>query len=553
MIKGRLNYEFKHELDCATLSSIKARYLEYANKSSHGLSFISKQDLLTRFAQENERYLNSSLAPNAKPLSDLDTYRYSYLAPSFLQVGGKTLSLLNRGESLYDPEQYKEMLYSISLLKSNPAARSMTMPVLNMPLTSLQQSTNASSKGAAMNFQAIGLLANYGIAFKSPTPAKSLENVNSDPLEAVSEILGENTLLAIANASKVSDDTGNEDSVQITELLNTKVADADATAFATSLVSTLVNLGMNNFRGVRHNNLQVAEFSPQVKEEIEFSRTLDFYNLSVPTNGLDSRVISSNSLVTSDSDKKIRSIPNQIKSIFLTKTNEVTPTKDWFTMDTDPMADPNTRPLFEILYFNLQQIEVLTGFSIGKHNSQLLRSPNYELLTPSMLTSKGKLLCRLKKYRNDSLHIGQTDMLDLPVMNDHFVINLSNSLVDVSKNPIIESDLITDGSEYKLPNGTNYIGSYHIHKDGTVMSEGTMTGNEQILTPLTNIVTTKARASQVAARTLLGSSSTYEKEVMQGLVANHYDQISVTSEYCITAPTIPSTGNINATKTRNRY
>ena len=58
-----------------------------------------------------------------------------------------------------------------------------------------------------------------------------------------------------------------------------------------------------------------------------------------------------------------------------------------------------------------------------------------------------------------------------------------------------------------------------------------MGDGELVLTPLTGLTTTRARASAFAATNLLDAASSYEKTVMQGLVSNHYEQVSVASEY----------------------
>ena len=538
--KGVIKYEFKTEVDCSSLSSVKARFLEYTQNTNKGLSYITKEDFLTRVAKEEPKYFKSTPTVKQAALSDMGTYRYSYLSPSYMQVGGKTLYLLDRGESLYEAEQYKEMMFSLSLLKTNPAARSMTMPVMNFKTSDLQQSTAASAKLANMNAQSISLLANFGIAFRQPMPAASVRRSETSTLLDVRDILGENTLLAINNAI----DDINDDSEQVTTQTNSMVAQADATTVATNLITTLVNLGINNFGGVTHGSLQVADFNSQVKQEVEFSRTLDFYNLSSPENGIDSKVRSSNAKIMSDRTTKIRKIPNQIKSIFLTKTGEVTPTKDWFTMDTDPMASPELRSLFEILYFNLQQIEVLTGFSANKSKTgQLLRSPVYTLLTPNYLSQQGRVLCRMKRYRNDSLKIGQTEFMELPVVNEYFTLELTKSPSGRSVNPVVESNLYTSGGEYYLPDRTNYIGDYHIHKDGTVMTGAEMGSNESVLIPVEQTTVTKSRASVKTTTTLAESNTDYERKVLESMMSNHYEQVSVASEYCFTANTITSTGN----------
>jgi len=504
------------------------------------LAYITREDMLLRVAKEEPKYFKNSPVVKQSALADMGTYRYSYLSPSYMQVGGKTLYLLDRGESLFDAEQYKEMMFSLSLLKTNPAARSMTMPVLNYKTSDLQQSTAASAKLAGMNAQSISLLANFGISFKAPSPSANVSNTETPPNVDVRDLLGENTLLAINNA--INDI--NEDTEQVTNQTNHTVAEADATTVATSLITTLVNLGINNFGGVVHGNLQVAEFNTQVKQETEFSRTLDFYNLSSPENGIDSKVRSSNARMMSDRSVKIRKIPNQIKSIFLTKTGEVSPTKDWFSMDTDPIASPELRSLFEILYFNLQQIEVLTGFTENKSSTgQLLRSPTFGLLTPDLLQKKGRVLCRLKKYRNDSLKIGQTEFMALPVVNEYFSLELSKSPSGETVNPVVQSNLYTSGGEYYLPNRTNYIGDYHLHKDGTAMTGAEMGTQESVLIPVEQTTITKSRASARTTTNLAETSTEYERKVLESMVSNHYEQISVASEYCHTANTITSAGN----------
>ena len=81
------------------------------------------------------------------------------------------------------------------------------------------------------------------------------------------------------------------------------------------------------------------------------------------------------------------------------------------------------------------------------------------------------------------------------------------------------------------------------------MTGANMGDDEQVLTRLASAVTTKARASALAAKNLSGTASTYEKTVLEGLVSTHYDQVSVASEYCITADTIPSPGRTAGTST----
>ena len=80
--------------------------------------------------------------------------------------------------------------------------------------------------------------------------------------------------------------------------------------------------------------------------------------------------------------------------------------------------------------------------------------------------------------------LGRVTPGNIEVINEYFLVSDAVSLRDQEANPIVQSNLTTDGTEYKLPNGSNYAGSYHIHKDGTIMTGATMGDSEQILTPI---------------------------------------------------------------------
>lgn len=539
-------YDFKNKLDNKTLNNIGAQFLQFGNQQGRGLTIIDRANFAKRFKKENVKFFRNQPQRAANALNDMGTYQYSYLSPSFVRVGGQTLSLIDRGESLFDPDQYQDMAFSISLLKTNPAARSMTMPVFNSYASSdMVQSSKSSVARSGINSQALQLLANYGISFAPPSPANSQQAYETlAPLLEVKELLGENTLFAIENAIRTEKDDGNVGQTPplVPSLTNTQVAEADATLFASSLMSTLVNIGQENFGGVSAQGKQVASFNELDKEEIEFSKTLDFYDLTNPKNGVDSKM---RTRLGSSSEANIRKIPNQLKSLFLTKAGQATPNKNWYTMETDPMADPSLRPLFEMLYFNLQKIEVLVGYNNSPEDIALLRSPKWQLLTEDMFTKNGRLLCRLSKYQNDLLHVGQTDVFELPVYNSYFILDLSDRKAKTNPNPVVRGNLYSAGGEFETSNGTNYIGNYHIHKDGTVMTGADMGPNEEVLVPIESTTVTKNTAARKLVSQLVSDDSGYQKKMLEKMVSNHYDQVGVISEYCNTSQTIPSPGQDN--------
>ena len=70
-----------------------------------------------------------------------------------------------------------------------------------------------------------------------------------------------------------------------------------------------------------------------------------------------------------------------------------------------------------------------------------------------------------------------------------------------------------------------------------------MGSNESVLIPMDNTTITKSRASAKTTNTIVEASTDYERKVLESMVSNHFEQISVASEYCYTINTITSTGN----------
>jgi len=541
----RITYQFGEVYDNKTLSNVGAKYLYYGKESTEGLAKISKPDFMKRIVEEQKRFFTNTPQASSKASEDMSTYRYSYLAPAHMQVGSKKLYLLNRGEALYTTEQYKEMMYSISLLQSAPAARSMTMPVTNWPLGATSQTSNTDVSTSKLNFGAISLLSRFGITFSPATPYMRSRYVKSKPLAEVASILGENTLLAMHNAIKVDEGEGESNEI-VTDIANSEVSIADITSFASSLIGTLAGTGLQGFLGTQSPHMQIADLSEDQVEKMRLSKTLEFFDLSSPYNGVDKSLATA---TTPTYASTVRQIPNQLKSLLLTKTGKVTPRKNWHQSEIDPIASPETRPLFEILYFNLQKIEALTGFNASPSNNKLLRSPRFELLKPEHLEGKGKLICRMARYRNSELHIGDSRMMDIPVYNRYFIIDLDAERI-TSPNPPAKTNMYTSGGEYQTTTGTNYIGYYHIHKDGTVMTGPDMGLAESILLPNSDTTT----ESNSAASTLVDNLATtvsnlggLERVLITSLVSQGYVMKGVKSDFCVTEDTIKSSDLIAST------
>tara|TARA_R100000234_G_scaffold71431_1_gene43917 strand:+ start:1166 stop:3031 length:1866 start_codon:yes stop_codon:yes gene_type:complete len=128
------------------------------------------------------------------------------------------------------------------------------------------------------------------------------------------------------------------------------------------------------------------------------------------------------------------------------------------------------------------EIQILTAFNVSDNSAlanncqppseTLLKSLNWKSLSSVDLGSIGGNV------------LGRVTPGSVEVINEYFLVSDAVSLSNQEGNPIVQANLTTDGTEYKLPNGSNYAGSYHIHRDGTVMTGATMGDNEQVLTPI---------------------------------------------------------------------
>ncbi len=533
-----VSYLFPEVYNNKTLSNVGTKYLYYDQETEPGLAKITRNDFIKRMAEEEVRFYTNQPAGSKDAIQDMLTYRYSYIAPAHIKVGSRNLMLLNRGPALYETEQYKDMMFSISLLQAHPAARSMTMPVLNFSPGTFDPTTTADLQAAKINAAATSLLSLYGITISAQTPYLSTRLTDSDPLVEVTSILGENTLLAIRNAiSSSAEESADLDDIG-TIKPDMQISVADVSSIASSLVGTLASTGLQNFLGTKSAYSQVATIDMESRQKMQFAKTLEFFDIANPKNAISAQTTYQTG---PESGTKIRKIPNQVKSLFLAKTNQVAPAKQWHTMEVDPIASPDTRPLFELLYFNLQKIEVLKGFSTNALNNRLMKAPIYELLTADHLNGKGQLLCKLTRYRNDTLHIGDSQLLALPVYNQYFILDLSSNNT-VASNNIAESGLYTAGGEYQTPDGTNYIGDYHIHKDKTAMTGKEMSAGEVVLTPYSKTTTDQGFAAAQLNAKMAPSMSEIQSQVVTTMITEHYTQKDVQTDYCATEDVILAVG-----------
>ena len=158
-------------------------------------------------------------------------------------------------------------------------------------------------------------------------------------------------------------------------------------------------------------------------------------------------------------------------------------------------SESSSASLGEILAASLhasmiQYVEVFMGYMVGEPDDtgdsiKLMKSPIFISLTEEILqaleTANLPVLCRLRPYAApfESSGTEEAPLIDaLPMFNSCFLLtpgDLSDFVSSV--NPAVQTDLYTDGCEYYFINADGapqeYVGVYHIHYDGTIMTDAT--------------------------------------------------------------------------------
>ena len=131
-------------------------------------------------------------------------------------------------------------------------------------------------------------------------------------------------------------------------------------------------------------------------------------------------------------------------------------------------------------------------------------------------------------------------MLDLPVYNSYFIIDLDDKS-PVTDNPVAKTDLYTAGGEYRTQNGSNYIGHYHLYANKAAATGAEKTEDSKPLIAATSVTTQVNAASSKLVDNLVGSDSqltAFEKAMLTTLVSQDTVLKKVAADECVTEDTI---------------
>lgn len=141
----------------------------------------------------------------------------------------------------------------------------------------------------------------------------------------------------------------------------------------------------------------------------------------------------------------VMSLPNQIKSLYLSRTSPSIVRYNVFQKPVDVAKDSQAKSEFRLNYRMINVVQVFNGYEISSDGEMLLRKPLWTPLTLDIYNkSIGKnLLCRLRTYENKAVGIIRDKSLELPVYNEYFVIKAERSAsANVVRRPSLPPPLL---------------------------------------------------------------------------------------------------------------
>lgn len=131
-------------------------------------------------------------------------------------------------------------------------------------------------------------------------------------------------------------------------------------------------------------------------------------------------------------------LPNQVKSLFLSRTSPDIIRKNWLSHPTDPLLSQEDSSEFRLSYRMINTVQVFNGYQKSADGQLLLKKPQWEPLTLFRYNQSvgDAMLCRLVPYENKVIGIERDKTLELPHYNEYFLLK-PNKLAKGIELPVI--------------------------------------------------------------------------------------------------------------------
>ena len=343
-----------------------------------------------------------------------------YLSPARVLAGGLELSRLEQGESfdIQDCSAVTNVLLAISSNQWAPAYPQDATPVVaSMPEVGSQ----------ALDF--IRGQLNLTIVDK---PRTQMDNVTSQQyssdLLSVGEILGSEDLEVQQDLYDRGRPTCEDDLASFSILSDLRKA------------GPLVNIFVQNLALTGHFSINRSGYTGAPKNPFSIpknKKNLSHYDLNNSDNVVDA---------SRHSAINFKEIAPQTTALLLSQTDMVI--NNWHDMDFDLLIDSNTSEYYRYNYDMIVRIEALTGYEQNKDGTILMMSPKFAPLTNKLLnkvTGDNVYMCRIRKYTNDTLGVGQSNGIDIKFFDEYFLLSEASTWARKSRRratgPLINNDL----------------------------------------------------------------------------------------------------------------
>lgn len=141
----------------------------------------------------------------------------------------------------------------------------------------------------------------------------------------------------------------------------------------------------------------------------------------------------------------VMQLPNQIKSLYVSRTTPTVIRNNVFQKPTDPIRDPEEKSEFRLNYQMINSVQVFNGYQTSVDGELLLKNPLWVPLTLSIYNeSIGKdLLCRLKPYENNIIGVVRDASLELPIYDEYFIIRPQKDAAGIQTPEVAKPPVLT--------------------------------------------------------------------------------------------------------------
>lgn len=404
-----------------------------AEDLENGLKLISGQEYTDRIRRETESVFNSTEGRNIDVSIALDgenytvddvvnTTSFGYLTPAVFKMRDRFE--LKRVGSSPNPEIGTDTYANAAMCIRN---HNLGLP---MPKMSTRPNSSLPAEVQSTRKELLSFFAEAGIC---PTDPKSVTKVPVTNTKIPKDVSERGGLVIDPAQSEEVDfplDPVVENSANFTPVLLELAKRVSIVQRAESLATNSVSFASNNSAA---GNIRLADFDPQDPN----SRLNRLFAQETTTSGFPAETISRRPEDSSEEEGRrsdvprdvnglidLKRLPNQLKGLYLSRTNPEIVRKRWFEGDEDPLLTSVRELDFTLSTRMIDAVEVLIGWDLDENGNIDIKKPKWQELTFELYNQSvgGTLLCRLRAYQVPTLGIFRDTALELSTFDEYFFL-----------------------------------------------------------------------------------------------------------------------------------